>query len=514
MTGFTIPPIIYYFSIIALFLLFILFYLYRTSEFFTFRHFKRSLFYLLILYLLVLTVSILTTKSEKHFTRIAVMPGDLGNREELIEKWVNAQAISQGLAGNLPDDYLVYPATWLVEAVEMDSLASPTYCTRFAKSIDLDQLLLLRENNNTSTLLIQNLKSGTDTTVAAAGYPDLIAKALNYLYIKPEENIKTVTDTLLTRAKIYLSLFGKRREYEKALDLAEQLYLIDSTNIEYRNLLAETQLTAATYYDYQGKPSGLLKMAALRISERTITTYDSSNATAYRLVGEYYVLEEMWAKAEHFLFRSYEKNPYDPKTLFVLSHLHGSRTAKIGYKGREALLRRAIAINPCFERARIELADYLYFNKWPGQARREIEKLLAIRPNSIEGWLYLGKMAVGESKMDQIISIYNRILEIDPRNVEAFYNLGVYYFNSGDIINATRFFERAIAYGDHLDSHLYLGHIYNQQGEKEKAIAEYRYRIKYKRGFDDPYAEEARKQLYNLTNADSALDAFYGRNRK
>jgi tetratricopeptide (TPR) repeat protein len=105
-----------------------------------------------------------------------------------------------------------------------------------------------------------------------------------------------------------------------------------------------------------------------------------------------------------------------------------------------------------------------------------------------------------------VIEIYNKILDIDPHNADAYYNLGIYYFNSGDIANAERFFSTAVEINDHLNSHLYLGHIFESKGMLAEAIAEYRIRIRHKRGPKDPYAEEARKRIFQLMNPDSSTN--------
>ena len=61
-------------------------------------------------------------------------------------------------------------------------------------------------------------------------------------------------------------------------------------------------------------------------------------------------------------------------------------------------------------------------------------------------------------------------------------------------------FLNAVQKGNDIDSHLYLGYIYESRGEKDKAIEEYRIRIRHKKGFDDEYAKEAMDRLYKLTH--------------
>ena len=240
---------------------------------------------------------------------------------------------------------------------------------------------------------------------------------------------------------------------------------------------------------------------------------DSTDSEAHRIMGKYYILRKMWSMAETHLYKALKRDPNNARIYYDYSHLHASRIKKIGFRDEEAVLRHAIGLNPCYEEARIRLADLLYFNKWPKRANLAIDDLLAIHPRSIEGLLFRGKMAVGSAKFDRIVETYNRIIEIDPRNADAYYNLGVYYFNSKDVDNAERFFERAVQVGNSADAHLYLGHIYQSKGLLDKAIAEYRLRIRHSRGLDDTYADEARKRLFELTKPDSSLLKLHGSNK-
>jgi tetratricopeptide (TPR) repeat protein len=94
------------------------------------------------------------------------------------------------------------------------------------------------------------------------------------------------------------------------------------------------------------------------------------------------------------------------------------------------------------------------------------------------------------------------VLEIDPGSGEAYYNLGVAYYNDEAIQEAVRFFERAIEMEDHPESYYYLGVIYAEAGDKDRAVSFLRERIRLRKGFDDPYAEQARELLYELLHAE------------
>ena len=115
-----------------------------------------------------------------------------------------------------------------------------------------------------------------------------------------------------------------------------------------------------------------------------------------------------------------------------------------------------------------------------------------------DGWLALGKLYTFRNDVLNIIRVYRRVLEIDPEYADAYYNLGIAYYNDGQADEAIRFFERAIALANQADSHFYLGMIYVERGETDRAIASFRERIRLRQGAEDAFAEEARKTLEEL----------------
>jgi tetratricopeptide (TPR) repeat protein len=515
--NFTFSPIILTISIIFFFVLFIFVYLRVTSEYFTSSRFKRFTIFLILAYLLAISAAFIINNYSDSPKRLAVFPpANLQIPASEIESWAMADLLNDQLIKKLPSTFLIYPTHWLMQAINLDSLTNREYIEKFARRINLDYLIF-PSSNFFDKDQIKNVNSQTSFEIKNTRKTDSKKKSAESIQTRLSQILEQISfseqEAEFSQVSVQSFLLIKEGKFEKAVETLESFYKTDTSFVKSRNLLAHCFLESAVRFDYLGKPSGLYKFAALRLCEGTVSRHDSLNAKAFQLLGQYYLLEKMWAKAEENYLKAFKLNDRIPELYFGFSHLHDSRSKKIGRKNKEALLRKTIEINPCYEIARINLADYLYFKKWPNRARKEINKLLKINPTSIEGLFYLGKLAVAENNIDEIVAIYNKILDIEPRNVDAFYNLGVYYYNLGNIGTATQFFERAVLYGNHLNSHLYLGHIYQSRGEIDKAIAEYRYRIKYKRGMDDTYADEARKRLYNLTDADSALDAFYGRNK-
>lgn len=521
MATLTISPAIIVLGAIALLSVFVIIYLRFTSEFMNKGRFTKGIAITLALFVFLSFLQSIIHAPKPDKIRITVFPLiDIAYKQDTSWLcWAISDQANSVLTKSFSADTLVYPIHWLYEAADADSFSDEKYLLQYAHRIKLDYAAFgsLQSDCDACSLRWAFVDIKRDSVIyrkseAVAGANKvavgvrLAADILKYFGKtspeKPDHSFASI-EVVKFRTKALQALSNK--EYKKAADYAEQAYKADSTDVYTRNILSRVELHYALYLDSEGKPSGMYRLIALKTSEGTILNYDSTNAEAYRIIGKYYILEKMWGKAEAKLKKALELDPDNPRIYADYSRLHRSRMKSIGFKNEEQLLKYAFSLDPAFENARLQLADYLYFNKWPSQAEKVIRQLLAIHPTSIEAWLFLGRMAVGEHDIQKVIKTYNKILKIDPRNAEAYYNLGVFYYNSNDIDNAERFFNRAVQVGNSLDAHLYLGHIYESQGLIDKAIEEYRLRIRFKKGFKDPYAEEARERLYILTHADSVL---------
>ena len=149
------------------------------------------------------------------------------------------------------------------------------------------------------------------------------------------------------------------------------------------------------------------------------------------------------------------------------------------------------------------LADHYLFENQREKAIQVLNQFLDINSNSVPALMALGKIYLVRNEILKIIEIYNRVLELEPDNSNAYYNLGILYYNSKDYDNAEKFLKRAIAIDNHLNAHLYLAYLYELNGEYSKAIEYLRNRVRYRKGMDDEFAEEARKHLFKLLHGDS-----------
>ncbi|HNR66577.1 MAG TPA: tetratricopeptide repeat protein [bacterium] len=431
--------------------------------------------------------------------------------------WHLSSRVIDGLQRTFSADTLVYPLDWIWEAVDLDSVSSTDYLLAYARRIGTDWAIVTQFESECVGCPLQwrlfDAHSGQILRENEIAWDPQKLQELSRIIaadvcavFRPYRSTDIETENgEQTRHYAAAEMLLAQGLPQQALPLAQQAYLADTSNVESRNLLSRSHFRTGLQLDSEGKNGQLHYLIALRLSERTIMAFDSANAEAHRLIGNYYLTEENWHKAEQHLLSAVESDPRNARIYFDVAHLHRSRLGGFGFRNEEQVLKRAIDLNPAYEEARLYLADYLFFNNWKKHAERAIDALLTIHPRSINGLLALGKMAVAENNLERVIAIYNSILQIDPYNPVAYFNLGVYYFNLQEYEYAEQLFHRAVQYGDYADAHLYLGTIFELQGDKERAIAEYRLRIRTKRGPDDIYADRAMERLFELTQPDSTM---------
>lgn len=512
---FSVPPSALYWILGFLFVLFVLLNLRQSSELLNKAILKRIIIVYVAVFTIAFTLFLAFPSHRVDKIRVGILPAvdPISDRSAFSRSAAICEMANQTLARIFRQDSLVYSLDWIWEAIATDSLQDRRYIQDFSGRILLDFVVLGWMENDTTfnwqvfdvhnkTIIAQNAFSRRESLLDAG---QELARQILTVFKRDHElpSLRSIQDSVLVSYALGLCVAGQG-EYREAISLAEKAFALDTLFIPNRNLLARANLERGIKMAANGQGGNIQKFLARSLAERTVKL-DSSDAEATRLLGKYALVHEMWGIAEKYFKKASALNPHNARVYFDMSRLHKSRMKSIGFGGTEDLLRYAIELNPCYEEARLYLADYLYFNKWPSRAQREIRALLDINPRSVNGLMFLGKMAVAGGDIQKIIPIYEKLLQIAPENPDVYYNLGVFYFNIDDRENAERFFLKAIELGNQVDAYLYMGYICQARGEIDKAVEYYRLRIRHKRGLDDRYADEARKQLYNLTKPDSSI---------
>jgi len=74
----------------------------------------------------------------------------------------------------------------------------------------------------------------------------------------------------------------------------------------------------------------------------------------------------------------------------------------------------------------------------------------------------------------EVVSAYERAVELDPASAGALVNLGTFYFNRKDFENAEQYYRRALEVEpSYALAHFNLGNLFDERGEYGKALLHY-----------------------------------------
>ncbi len=192
----------------------------------------------------------------------------------------------------------------------------------------------------------------------------------------------------------------------------------------------------------------------------------------------------------------YNKRDQDP--LLSLAALQPKEIRDLRMGSKKMLLTHILRLRPANPKARRAL--FTYYRDWMRQAHGAMEILnqgIALNPDETQLLMsravYAIKMGnLGEAEGDLI-----HILQNNPLNPNAWYNLGIIYRSQKKDTDARDAFERSLHLDGPIDSHYYLGlyYLYVEENE-EKALFHFRWRwVKRKSDFDDFFAMASQERI-------------------
>lgn len=428
------------------------------------------------------------------------------------------ETLNNNLLTEVQNRAVVITANYMFPMVNSDSLKNLQYIRRINNQLDGDYAFVgnLESNQPRQLLNYRLIDTRTDQTLVDKSV-ELIPEKIAELISKAEEEIfqalKFVPEIKRQHIR-YVSAVGYRdylianelfaeKKYLAAIQSAKLSIAADSSIIQSYILTGKCWLMEALRQKEKGEPPVDYFQKSFQWLSRAIGK-DSTNGEAFALLGEYYIYLERWSLAEEMLVKAMKLNPQYPRLYLSLSRIHPDRYKKMGFRNEEEIFKKAIFINPSYEDAYLMLSDYYLFENKRDAAIEVLDNYLEINPNSVPVLMALGKIYLVRNDIMKIIEIYNRVIELEPTNSAAYYNLGILYYNSEDYDNAEKFLQKAIQIDNHLNSHLYLAYLYELKGDYENAIKQLRLRIRYRKGLDDEFAEEARRRLYDLMHPDTS----------
>lgn len=504
----------------------IIYWVYRTSEYFSKKRFFQLMAALIIIELTVITLLFVSRKTYQDKTRLAILPfQDFSLNEK--EKWISwaiADLVEQSIPQDSTCSYFFYRNDQIRKIVNFDSIGFSEYRNRFSSALKLDFYLSASIKKQATEFQLEykifNVNEGQiyskiinfkEIDIISSLGLNIAREYLQKVLKKNDQKLQKNND--ITESSLQKYFIAKRYLFNNKFDSSEinlkQSLEDDSKNIEAWISLSDLLLREANLEKNEGKIAPIV-LDETEKGLKSARKLDSSNVQIYQKLAKFYILKEKWDLAQKNLQKAHWLNPASPETYLYFSQLHPSRYRSLGFQDEEELLKYALFLNPGYVDAAISLSkyytDYLQDNR---SAIEVVENIIAINSEQIDALMELGKLYISYNQTIKIIHIFEKIIQKDPMNSSAFYNLGIYYYNLKDLDNALKLFERAVKIDDHPDAHLYAAYIYEMMSSAEKdsaqrqnyldkAITHLRYRVKHNRGKDDPYAETARKHLYEI----------------
>ena len=101
--------------------------------------------------------------------------------------------------------------------------------------------------------------------------------------------------------------------------------------------------------------------------------------------------------------------------------------------------------NPTAADLKIVAFDYIVLGDYP-DADKWLTKMLEWAPNDSDGWYNLGRAKYNENRFAEAISVFQKCLKLDPKNVKAEDNLGLSFAGLGRNEEAAAAYQQAIAW--------------------------------------------------------------------
>ena len=309
-------------------------------------------------------------------------------------------------------------------------------------------------------------------TVAKAR-PTPIATATPNNNLSAPEAVKT----LLAAANGYL----QNKDYENAEDA-----LTDAAGLDPKNAIVKLQLVQTILRRGDAAYAAEKYEQALKIYSRAVDynqrekISDALQADAYANLGDTFDALKQPSQAIAAYENALKINP----DLTILNGALG--TLYVGQNDFEkaaVYLKKATAETDAND---VDLLDVygltLYKLDRNAEAAQILERARQQNSKSPETYLYLGEVydRLSETSGDRdatttkAIAAYNRAVELNPKFAEAFYDLGVAYFNRAQYPQAAENYKKALAIkGDYTDAQLNLAETYRQMEQYDDAVNNY-----------------------------------------
>ncbi|GAB4381576.1 MAG: hypothetical protein Kow0042_32090 [Calditrichia bacterium] len=519
-----VPGGIYLYGTILIITLFILVFMYRVNELFHFKHFVRWLVISWLFFTIIYAAIWLKNPPYHVYKRYTVGLIRSSTENNWLGKYLT-EFISEQIKPFREEREYFLPHRWFYRITPLDSAENSHFMNRIYRIMPVQCVLSGEADFRGERIRIRlKLMEYPSQKVLRENEMELGIKELSTLPLwlkenfSPEIPFKTSSPFRippLDEKFIMAKQLFYRQDYEKSRSVFESLLRSPDQNPIYDIWYQYARIRWAgekrggerlenPYGDpmpgwrteIQGARQQLLKYLKENQADELTTL----------LVAESYIWEEDYQPAEIFLKKAYIENPFDVDVLLNFSFLHPSRYRELGFGGPRELYEKIVVIFPLYEAVLSKWSQYILENNPaytapPEFAKNYLERYLRMNPYSHVVWSLLGQIYSRQRERILAKRAFLKADSLSPDNAWIQYNLGVLHYEWGKYEEARRYFLRSIEIADYLDSYLYLGAIYKNEGDYQKALDAFRYRVEHKQGENDAYAYQAMKGIRECLEA-------------
>ncbi|MHB9130253.1 MAG: tetratricopeptide repeat protein [Armatimonadota bacterium] len=185
----------------------------------------------------------------------------------------------------------------------------------------------------------------------------------------------------------------------------------------------------------------------------------------------------------------------------------------VAVMGWLAVCAPAVSITPAEARKEAEHAVYdlislnnavidyhFYRGEWD-QAIVGLERGISLNAKQTENYASAGWLLWSTGRTEQAIAYYNRMIEANPTDPQAYFEMGVFYtFHLKNDAEAVRWLEKAVALGIPLPRRHVYGHVLAKLGRTAEALAFWKQVLA-----EQPDDEVARREIEKLSKTTTPL---------
>ena len=164
----------------------------------------------------------------------------------------------------------------------------------------------------------------------------------------------------------------------------------------------------------------------------------------------------------------------DPDSEVINQTLAGEYT-KVGKPGEALKIYDKLSTLTADIKTLLQSAAFYIEQEKFEQAIVVCKKILQIDPKNPDAYFYQGNIFYKQDKPKEAIEMFSKVVELDQKADTTFFNLGLAYGKLGDFESAEKFYKKAAEVNPEYTSPVFaLGLLYQIQGKPEKAIEEYK----------------------------------------